>query len=30
VKMRMMELLEAQETMELGVNERSNPSVFLA
>jgi hypothetical protein len=30
VKMRMVAIWEAQETMERGVDERSNPSVFLA
>jgi hypothetical protein len=30
VKMRIVAICEAQETMERGVNERSNPSVFLA
>jgi hypothetical protein len=30
VKMRMVAIWKAQETMERGVNERSNPSVFFA
>jgi hypothetical protein len=30
VKMRMISILQAQETMERGVSERDNPSTFLA